>query len=84
LAGDEWTVFPSEDESQQVFTSANADEVAKLFADDSLPIWQVVRGITMLPGIWQVLYPIGPVYPYPWLLFSRMTGLKEPLRLVER
>ena len=44
LAGDEWTVFPSDDESQQVFTSANADEVAKLFADDSLPIWHVVSG----------------------------------------
>jgi len=42
LAGDEWTVFPSNEESQQVFASVNADGVAKLIADDTLPIWHVV------------------------------------------
>ena len=42
LPGSGWTVFPPAVDAKQVFTKPNADGVAGLLADDTLPIWQVV------------------------------------------
>ncbi|MGB3701798.1 MAG: FtsW/RodA/SpoVE family cell cycle protein [Anaerolineales bacterium] len=42
LPGSGWTVFPPAADGEQVFSKLNADGVAGLLADDTLPIWQVI------------------------------------------
>ncbi len=42
MPGSGWTVFPSGEDGQQVFSKQNTDRIATLLADDQLPIWQIV------------------------------------------
>jgi hypothetical protein len=42
LPGSGWTVFYPMDDGEQVFSKSNAEGIARLLADDMLPIWQVV------------------------------------------
>lgn len=41
-----WMVFPSAGDRKQIFSAANAEGIAKLLSDETLPIWQAVSRIT--------------------------------------
>ena len=41
-----WMVFPSAGDRQQIFSTTNAEGVAQLLADETLPIWQAVSTTT--------------------------------------